>query len=40
VEWVVAQQVARGYDDGTYRPTAPVSRGAMAAFLFRLAALD
>ncbi|MCC5952168.1 MAG: S-layer homology domain-containing protein [Acidimicrobiia bacterium] len=27
--------VAGGYDDGTYRPTDPVSRQAMAAFLIR-----
>lgn len=28
--------IANGYDDGTFRPAAPVSRMAMAAFLYRL----
>lgn len=37
VEWVAAEQVAGGYPDGTFRPSAPISRQAMAAFLFRLA---
>jgi hypothetical protein len=39
VEWLVAEGIASGYDDGTYRPAAPVSRAAMAAFLHRLAQL-
>lgn len=33
ITWLAANDVARGYDDGTFRPTAPVSRQAMAAFL-------
>ena len=39
IEWLASQQITGGYADGTYRPAAPVSRGAMAAFLHRLAAL-
>ena len=37
VEWMVAQGYATGYVDGQYKPTAPVSRQAMAAFLHRIA---
>ncbi|WP_298462366.1 endo-1,4-beta-xylanase [uncultured Cellulomonas sp.] len=37
IEWMHANDLANGYADGTYRPTAPVSRQAMAAFLYRLA---
>jgi hypothetical protein len=33
--WLVEAGIARGYGDGTFRPTAPVSRQAMAAFLHR-----
>jgi hypothetical protein len=40
IEWLAGSGIAGGYQDGTYRPTAPVSRGAMAAFLYRLAELD
>jgi hypothetical protein len=29
--------ISTGYDDGTYRPSAPVSRQAMSAFMYRLA---
>lgn len=36
IEWLVAEGIAGGYDDGLFRPTAPVSRQAMAAFLHRL----
>ena len=35
ITWLVDQGVADGYSDGAYRPTAPVSRQAMAAFLYR-----
>jgi hypothetical protein len=35
VEWMAAEQVAGGFDDGTYLPSQPVSRQAMAAFLYR-----
>ena len=37
--WVHDQGIADGYADGTFRPLAPVSRQAMAAFLFRLSGL-
>jgi len=30
-----ARDIARGYEDGTYRPTLPVDRGAMAVFVGR-----
>jgi hypothetical protein len=35
VAWLVAEGIAGGYDDGTFRPEAGLSRQAMAAFLFR-----
>ena len=35
VEYAVAQGVVSGYDTGTYRPTNPVDRGAMAVFMYR-----
>jgi hypothetical protein len=37
IEWLAASGIAGGYPDGTYRPTAGVSRQAMAAFLYHLA---
>lgn len=37
ISWLVDSGITEGYDDGTYRPAAPVSRGSMAAFLQRLA---
>jgi hypothetical protein len=37
VGWLASSGVTTGYDDGTFRPAAPVSRQAMAAFLHRLA---
>jgi hypothetical protein len=37
VEWLVEQEITGGYADGTYRPTAQVTRQAMAAFLARVA---
>jgi hypothetical protein len=35
IAWLVSVGIADGYPDGTFRPTAPVSRQAMAAFLHR-----
>ena len=35
IAWFAANDVSTGYDDGTFRPGAPVSRGAMAAYLHR-----
>jgi hypothetical protein len=37
IEWLVAQSIASGFADGTFRPTLTVSRQAMAAFLYRAA---
>jgi predicted acyl esterase len=39
IQWLVEAGVASGYDDGRFRPTAPVSRQATAAFLYRVAGL-
>jgi alkaline phosphatase D len=36
ITWVAERGIAVGYADGTYRPLAPVTRQAMAAFLHRL----
>ena len=35
IAWLVGRRIAGGYTDGTFRPAAPVSRQAMAAFLHR-----
>ena len=37
VEGLVARGITQGYPDGTYRPAAPITRQAMAAFLYRMA---
>jgi len=37
ISWMAAHGIAQGYPDGTYRPTAAVTRQAMAAFLYRMA---
>ncbi|OWY63456.1 hypothetical protein B7486_53035, partial [cyanobacterium TDX16] len=37
VEWMAAAGISTGYPGGTYRPSDAVSRGAMSAFMFRLA---
>lgn len=37
ISWLAAQGITTGYADGTFRPTEPVSREAMAAFLYRYA---
>jgi hypothetical protein len=36
IEWMKAEGLSNGYADGTYRPTATITRQAMAAFLYRL----
>ena len=36
VEWLADSGITAGYSDGTFRPTAPVTRQAMAAFLYRM----
>jgi hypothetical protein len=35
--WMDVEEISTGYPDGTYRPSAPVSRQAMSAFMYRLA---
>src|SRR5690606_35436006 len=37
IEWLVAEEISGGFADGTFRPTAPVTRQSMAAFLYRVA---
>ncbi len=37
VQWLSDSGITTGYADGTFRPTAPVTREAMAAFLYRYA---
>jgi secreted trypsin-like serine protease len=36
ISWLADTGVSTGYADGTFRPAAPVSRQAMAAFLYRM----
>jgi hypothetical protein len=35
IEWVATEGITEGYADGTFRPSLPVTRQAMAAFLHR-----
>lgn len=35
ITWAHAKGITTGWSDGTFRPTAPVERGAVAAFLYR-----
>jgi hypothetical protein len=35
IEWMNDTRITTGYTDHTYRPAAPVTRGAMAAFIYR-----
>src|SRR5690606_30281424 len=37
IEWLIDNGITQGYSDGTFRPSDPVTRQAMAAFLYRLA---
>lgn len=37
ITWAHDNGITSGYNDGTFRPSAPVTRGAMAAFLQRIA---
>ncbi len=37
IEWLWAEGIATGYEDGDFQPTNAVTRQAMAAFLFRFA---
>jgi endo-1,4-beta-xylanase len=36
IDWMVDEGISTGFDDGTYRPGATLSRAQMAAFLYRL----
>ena len=36
IDWMATNGISTGYVDGTFRPDAPVSRQAMAAFMHRL----
>lgn len=38
ITWLAQTGITTGYRDGTFRPADPISRGAMAAFLYRYAA--
>ncbi|RKQ35002.1 S8 family serine peptidase [Kocuria tytonis] len=35
ISWMNSQGIAKGWDDGTFRPVQPVKRDQMAAFLYR-----
>ncbi len=37
IVWLREKGITTGWPDGTFRPTEPIARGAMAAFLYRLA---
>jgi hypothetical protein len=37
IGWMADEEISTGYSDDTYRPSIPVSRQAMAAFMLRLA---
>jgi len=37
IEWLADSGVTGGFDDSTFRPGSPVTRGSMAAFLYRFA---
>jgi len=37
IEWLALEGITSGYPDGTFHPSAPVERQAMAAFLYRFA---
>jgi subtilisin-like proprotein convertase family protein len=40
IAWMKAEQVSTGFSDGTYRPSEPVTRQAMSAFIARLAGAE
>ncbi|WP_168199817.1 S-layer homology domain-containing protein [Citricoccus sp. SGAir0253] len=37
ISWLHEEKIVHGYADGTFRPTRPISRGELAAYLFRFA---
>ena len=40
ITWMAVSGISEGYQDGTFRPSAPVTRQAMSAFMRRLAGAD
>jgi hypothetical protein len=40
IEWLAAQGIANGFEDGTFRPSATVTRQAVSAYLARFAGAD
>lgn len=36
IDWMVGAHIATGYADGTFKPTAPVTRQALASFLWKM----
>ncbi len=39
IAWMAHQGISTGYSDGTFRPSATVTRQAMSAFMYRLDAV-
>jgi hypothetical protein len=37
IEWAAGAHITTGYDDGTFGPSAPIARDAVAAFMWRYA---
>ncbi|MFW2513872.1 S-layer homology domain-containing protein [Demequina sp. SO4-13] len=37
IMWLASERISTGYTDGTFKPYSPVTRDAMAAFMYRLA---
>lgn len=35
IEWAAGQGLIKGYDDGTFRPNEPITRGQLASILKR-----
>jgi len=36
IEWAVSEGLTGGFTDGSFKPSAPITRGSMAAFFYRL----
>src|SRR5262245_36428599 len=36
IEWMAATGITNGFEDGTFKPSQPVTRGSMSAFMQRL----
>ena len=39
IRWMAQSGISRGWDDGTFRPTQPITREQIAAFFMRWLAL-